>query len=390
MSTDNRTILLTDIEEVRNNLLPITFTRPVGAIRMGIFTGAERWHKLTGLPTAFSTVDYLTEIFGSAPAPDALTVSAHFIANAELASAVTALAPGDVLVSPDGEEIARYGDERSRAITFAGKLTAIHKLYDIFMLNDEVLRADFELMRSGVEPRRPSDTNRIVGPMEDLLIHPDAGPVECANINTTCGPVYIGPGVEVMEGVSMRGPVAILDGSTINMGARIYGATTIGPHCKIGGEVNNVVIMGYTNKAHDGFVGNAVLGEWCNIGGGCTASNLKNDYTEIKLWNYPARRFERTGLIHCGLIMADHSKAGVNSMLNTATVVGVGVNIHGTGFPRNFIASFSDGSASGFTEVPLKKFLDTARRVMARRDVELDEAHIRLYSTLYEITDQYR
>lgn len=390
MSTDNRTILLTDIEEVRNNLLPITFTRPVGAIRMGIFTGAERWHKLTGLPTAFSTVDYLREIFGDGRVAEAIAVNARFIATPELASAVTALQPGDTLVSPEGEEIAAYGDGRTRSITFTGKLTAIHKLYDIFMLNDQVLRADFEIMRGEISTRCPSATNRVVGPAEDLLIHPDAGPVECANINTTCGPVYIGPGAEVMEGVSMRGPIAVLDGSIINMGARIYGATTIGPHCKIGGEVNNVVIMGYTNKAHDGFVGNAVLGEWCNIGGGCTASNLKNDYTEIKLWNYPARRFERTGLIHCGLIMADHSKAGVNSMLNTATVVGVGVNIHGTGFPRNFIASFSDGSAAGFTEVPLRKFLDTARRVMARRDVELDEAHIRLYSTLYEITDQYR
>lgn len=392
MPTDSvKHIILADISEVRENLLPLTFTRPVGALRMGAFTGRERWHKLTGLNVSYDTVDYLREIYGTpGTEPDSVTVAAHFIPTQELVNAVLALLPGQALVSPSGEEIARRGTEVTSTAVFSHELVSLHKLYDIFILNDQVLRSDFEILRSEIKSRPLSNTNRITGPLSDLIIHPEASSVECANINTSCGPVYIGPGAEVMEGACLRGPIAVLDGATVNMGAKIYGATTIGPHSKVGGEINNVVITGYSNKAHDGFLGNAVLGEWCNIGGGCTASNLKNDYTEIKLWNYPSRRFERTGLIHCGLIMADHSKAGINTMLNTATVVGVGVNIHGTGFPRNFIASFSDGSAAGFSEVPLKKFIDTARRVMSRRNVELDEAHIRLYSHLYEITETYR
>ena len=384
-------ILLADVEEVAQNLLPLTFTRPTGALRTGIYTGAERWERLSGLPVKYKTREHLREIFGDAEeTADSVTVGAHFIPTALLAEAVKTLKPGERLVTPEGEEIARRGKEATVEMTYTEPLAAIRKLYHIFGLNDEILRADFNLATEGRESRAASPTNRINGRTDQLFIDPEAGDVECANINTNCGPVYIGPGAEVMEGACLRGPIAVLDGATVNMGAKIYGATTIGPHSKVGGELNNVVITGYSNKAHDGFLGNAVLGEWCNIGGGCTASNLKNDYTEIKLWNYPTRRFERTGLIHCGLIMADHSKAGINTMLNTATVIGVGVNIHGTGFPRNFIASFSDGSATGFSEVPLKKFLDTARRVMARRNIELDEAHIRLYSYLYEATDTYR
>ena len=211
-----------------------------------------------------------------------------------------------------------------------------------------------------------------------------------AVINVETGPVYIGRGATVMEGACMRGPIAVLDHSTVNMGAKIYGATTIGPHSKVGGELNNVVIIGYSNKAHDGFLGNAVIGEWCNLGAGSTASNLKNDYTEIKLWNYASRRFQRTGLQFCGLIMGDHSKAGINTMFNTATVIGVGVNVHGTGFPRNFVPSFSDGSAAGFSEQSFQKFLDVAARVMARRDRTLGEAEVRMYEALYSLTETYR
>lgn len=193
-----------------------------------------------------------------------------------------------------------------------------------------------------------------------------------------------------MEGSCLRGPIGILEHATVNMMTRIYGGTTIGQWCKVGGEINNVVMHPYSNKAHDGFIGNAVIGSWCNLGAGCTASNLKNDYTEIKLWDYPSRRFVRIGLQFCGLIMADHSKAGINTMFNTATVVGVGVNIHGTGFPRNFIASFSEGSAAGFSDVPLTKFIDIARRMMARRNVEFTPADERLYATLHDLTETYK
>ena len=193
-----------------------------------------------------------------------------------------------------------------------------------------------------------------------------------------------------MEGSHIRGGFAMLDGSVVNMGSKIYGATTLGPHCKVGGELNNVVMTGFSNKAHDGFLGNAVIGEWCNLGAGCTASNLKNDYTPIKLWNYPTHRFLPTGLQFCGLIMGDHSKAGINTMFNTATVVGVGCNIHGTGFPRNFVASFQDGSASGFSDVSFHRFIDTARRVMARRDIELTDTDIEILQHVNEFAENFK
>ena len=193
-----------------------------------------------------------------------------------------------------------------------------------------------------------------------------------------------------MEGSCIRGAFALCEGSEIKMGTKIYGATTVGPHCKVGGEINNVVFNGYSNKAHDGFLGNAVIGEWCNIAAGCVASNLKNDYPEIKLWNYPLRRFLRTGLQFCGLIMGDHSKTGINTMINTATVLGVGVNIHGAGYPRNFVPSFMEGSTAGLSEVPISKFLETARKVMARRNIALTNVDEEIIETLYRITDDYK
>ena len=213
---------------------------------------------------------------------------------------------------------------------------------------------------------------------------------ECCFINVNGGPVYIGPDAEVMEASALRGPIAVCRHSTVNMGSKIYGGTTIGPWSKVGGELNNVVIHSYSNKAHDGFLGNAVIGAWCNIGAGCVASNLKNDYTEIKLWNYPAHRFLRTGLQFCGLIMGDHSKAGINTMFNTATVIGVGVNIHGTGFQRNFVASFSEGGTAGFSDVPMSKFFDVAERVMARRGLTLTDADRRMFFAIREIADNYK
>jgi UDP-N-acetylglucosamine diphosphorylase/glucosamine-1-phosphate N-acetyltransferase len=263
-------------------------------------------------------------------------------------------------------------------------------LFDIFLLNDKVLRADFQRLTTSRKRREVSDTVTIIGDKSQLFIDAEAGDVEGCIINVAKGSVYIGPGAEVMEGVCMRGPIAICEHATINMGAKIYGATTIGPWSKVGGEVNNTVIFGYSNKAHDGFLGNAVIGEWCNIGAGCVASNLKNDYTEIKLWNYPVHRFLRTGLQFCGLIMGDHSKAGINTMLNTATVLGVGVNIHGSGFPRPFLASFSEGSTAGFNDVPMRKFFETAHKVMARRNIELSDIDIDILNHVREIAEQYR
>ena len=223
------------------------------------------------------------------------------------------------------------------------------------------------------------------------MIYIESGAVvEGVVLNASHGPIYVGRDVEIMEGSCLRGPIALGEHSTVNMGTRIYPGTTLGPWCKVGGELNNVVMIGFSNKAHDGFLGNAVIGEWCNLGAGCVSSNLKNDYTEIKLWNYPQHRFLKTGLQFCGLIMGDHSKAGINTMFNTATVVGVGVNVHGSGFPRNFVASFSEGGASGFTDLPMEKFVDIASRMMARRHRALSDSDLRLFEAIRREAENYK
>lgn len=386
----DRQIILADNAEVAASLLPLTFTRPVSHLLLGITTIKQKWERLIPGRYSYQTAPYLQELFPASEAEaDCLTIASHYVPTPGLADAVALLMPGESLLDCEGNEIARCGTGE-RAITYPGKLTSISRCYHLFQYNAEAISADFDAITELAASRPVSKTCTVIGTSAKIFLS-EGAKAEGVTFNTGSGPIYIGPGAEVMEGSCLRGPIAILDHSTVNMLTRIYGATTIGRHCKVGGEINNVVIHDYSNKAHDGFLGNAVIGSWCNLGAGCVASNLKNDYTEIKLWHYPSRRFQRTGLQFCGLIMGDHSKAGINTMFNTATTLGVGVNIHGTGFPRNFIGSFQEGGATmGFTEVPLTKFFGIARRVMARRQVELTPAMERLYTALYELTESNR
>lgn len=357
-------IVLRDPEGARENLLPLSFTRPLSELRLGILTLREKWELMLPGNYSWSTAPYLAEKFPATSGPVTYTIDSDIIPTPALADAIRR-----------GAEL--QGEER------------IEHLYDIFLKNGDAIEADYRLLTAGRESMPLSESNTLIGDRSLLFIEPGAR-VEGAILNTTHGPIYIGRDAEVMEGCCLRGPIALCEHATVNMGTKIYGATTIGPWCKVGGELNNVVMIGYSNKAHDGFLGNAVIGEWCNLGAGCVASNLKNDYTEIKLWNYPAHRFLKTGLQFCGLIMGDHSKAGINTMFNTATVVGVGVNIHGSGFPRNFIASFSEGGASGFTDVSLTKFYDIATRMMARRGKTLTELDRRIFQYIYDFADRFK
>lgn len=388
-----RHIILVDDGDVRANLLPLTYTRPTACLRLGIMTFAERWEAYLPGEYRHETAQYLSVKYQNfehpiCDDPTTIRVAGNVVADADIAAAVVALEANQSLWA-DGTFIAGRGDGSERR-EYGGQVTAVKMVYDLFLLNDRVLREDHRLITSGLPRREVSPTVTVIGDPADLFIHADAGDVEGCVINVRKGPVYIGPHAEVMEGALMRGPVAVCSNAVVKMGAKIYGATTVGPWCKVGGELSNVVMTGYSNKAHDGFLGNAVIGEWCNLGGGCTASNLKNDYTEIRLWNYPARRFLRTGLQFCGLIMGDHSKAGVNTMLNTATVLGVGVNIHGSGFPRPFLASFTEGSPAGYTDVPMAKFFETARKVMARRGLELTQTDIDILTHIREYAEQFR
>ncbi|MBD5213844.1 MAG: glucose-1-phosphate thymidylyltransferase [Bacteroidales bacterium] len=356
-------ITLRDPEEARINLLPMTFTRPVSEIRLGILTLREKWERLLPGSYSWETSDYLTDKYPASSTP------ADYIIDANIIPTPSVVADLERGAAPEADRIT--------------------SLYDIFLKNGDAIETDFRLLTEGRTSQPLPDNSILIG-NKSLLFIEEGASVEGVTLNTRRGPIYIGKDAEVMEGSCLRGPIAICEHATVNMGTKIYSGTTIGPWCKVGGELNNVVMFGYSNKAHDGFLGNAVIGEWCNIGAGCVASNLKNDYTEIKLWNYREQRFSRTGLQFCGLIMGDHSKAGINTMFNTATVLGVGVNIHGSGFPRNFVPSFSEGGASGFTDVSLTKFFDIASRMMARRNKELTEADRHIFQSIYDFAERYK
>ncbi len=396
-------IILFDEKERWTELLPITYTRPVSNIRVGISTLKEKWARYFKKDNfSYYTTDYLNVKFPIIVEEENLFIAGNCCANNELATAIKGLAVNEALVMADGDIIAFRGcmenfEKRNFASekTFESKINRIKQLYDIFSLNDEELKADYKEITSGRVSQPLSESCTWIGPKEtpdgipSIFIEEGAS-VEGAFLNTTNGPIYVGKDATIMEGACIRGSFAALENAVVKMGAKVYGATTLGKYCKVGGELSNVVMLGYSNKAHDGYLGNAVIGEWCNLGAGTSASNLKNDYTEIKLWNYRVHRFMRTGLQFCGLIMGDHSKAGINCMFNTATVIGVGVNIHGTGFPRNFVASFSEGGASGYSDVSVAKFFDIAKRVMIRRGIELSDVDRSIFESIYNIADNYK
>lgn len=397
------TIIVFDDPVVHGNLLPLSFTRPVGALRCGIDTIAEKWQRLLGGELRYQPSEsYLEPLFGATAgdlsSPRALYVAGHVIPDAPLASAVAALKEGEALYAlveegaapamiarrgPVEESRKMYGEDDEEGVL------AITQLYHLFLVNGGVIESDFRALTAGRKSQPLPQDNTVIGD-PSLVFVEEGAEVHGCFINTTAGPVYFGCGSTAMEGSMLRGPLALCEHATVNMGTKIYPATTIGPWCKVGGEINNVIFQAYSNKAHDGFLGNAVIGEWCNLGAGCVASNLKNDYSPVKLWNYPSHRFLKTGLQFCGLIMGDHSKAGINTMFNTATVVGVGVNIHGAGFPRNFVASFTEGGHSGTDDVVMSRFFETARRVMGRRHKELTPEMERMLLAVRDIAEQYK
>lgn len=383
-------IVIYDPAGVRENLLPLTYTRPVGALRLGIDTMADRWKAFLHGEYYWQTEDYLCELFPAAPDTDDSTIfiAGNVVATAELAAAVARLAPGEILRQGD-IEIAYRGARGNEVIEYAGEVIALTHVYDIFGKNDAVLRQDFERITRGRTSAPLHESNVVIGDRSQLFIE-EGATVLASTLNLTSGPIYIGRDATVMEGCRLRGPIALCQHAQANMGTLIYGATTLGPFCKVGGEINNIVMIGYSNKGHDGFLGNAVIGEWCNLGAGTISSNLKNDYSEIKLWNYPAGRFLRTGLQFCGLIMGDHSKSAINTSFNTATTVGVGCNIVSEGMPRVFIPSFLKGGTAGFDNVNLNEFFTIASRMMARRGIVLSDAHKRMYQAIFDFADRFK
>lgn len=378
-------IILEDIESVRINLMPLTLTRPVGALPAGICdTIAGRWQRLLpGATVGYATAGYLARKFPRGEGD--LIVAGHVIPSRGLADALVSLAPGEYITDGRGGTIARRGEPvTAKAVDL--DIREYRSLPDIFRQSKELLTADFDLLTHGRTSAPLSGSCTLIGDPSRLFIEPGAE-VEGAFINTVTGPVYIGADAEVQEATVLRGPVAVGPKCRVRAGARLLPGTNLGPVTRVGGEISNTVFLGYANKQHDGFLGDAVIGQWVNIGAECVASNLKNDYSEIRLWNYGSRRFERTGLQFCGLIMGDHTKAAINTTFNTATVVGVGCNIHGTGYPRPFVASFTDGGLQTTGRVVLKKMLQTATTAMSHRNIAITDEDIDILTHIYNNSD---
>ena len=381
----------------RSDLLPLTFTRPQADIRVGILTIREKWEKCLGCETSTYTQAYLSQKFPMATKEQTLFISASVCPTAQLVKEIKKMNLGDTLKQKNNV-IAHYIDEipanfdtycGKNVIEFEEKYTSIDYLWEIFDKNEQELSADFQLLTKNRKSQPLSETNQIISP-ENIFIEKGAI-VEFATINARNSKVYIGKNAEVMEGSLLRGSIAVCESSQVKMGAKIYGATTIGPFSKVGGEVSNVVIFGYSNKAHDGYLGNSVLGEWCNLGAGTTTSNLKNNYDIVRLWNYTTKTFIKTNLQFCGLVMGDHSKSGINVMFNTGTVVGVSANVFGAGFQRNFYPSFHWGGGN----TPVQNFkldaaVEVAKRVYARRGKEFTDLDGQILYSVQNLTEEFR
>ena len=362
-----------------SNLYPLTLTRPAGDLRVGILTIAEKWkHFLSADLFGFSTQTHLQTKFKQVPNA-ALHILGQLLPNSELVGEIQKLNEGQFLVKDN--IVLAYHHTQNEKIEYAGEISIVQRPFDLFKLNHQEILSDFNLLTSGRKSQELPKSNHIFGQYPIFL--EEGVKAECSTFNTSEGPIYLGKNTEVMEGSLIRGPFAMCEGSKLKLGTKVYGATTLGPYCNVGGEVNNIVMHGFSNKGHDGFLGNAVLGEWCNIGADSNCSNLKNTYDEVKVWNYTTSRFEKSGQQFCGLIMGDHSKCGINTMFNTGTVVGVACNLFGAGFPRQFVPDFSWGGASGFVPHQMPAVEKTAKLVMVRRNKEFDEIEKSILHWIY-------
>lgn len=380
---------------VRNALLPFTYTRPVADIRIGILTIREKWEKYLGITTTTITEDYLEEKFPMVEMDTNILLNASFLPNSNLVALVKNLKENEAIFKDD-EVVAFYTLNTQENVDFGtydishykDELLQIKNTWDIFSLNEKALIEDYVFLTEGRKSEPiPSTVNCIH--KENIFLE-EGVDISFATLNASSGPIYIGKDAIIMEGSLVRGPFALCHDSILKMGAKIYGATTIGPLSKVGGEVNNTVFFGYSSKAHEGYLGNAVIGEWCNLGADTNNSNLKNNYAEVKLWSYETERFAKTGLQFCGLMMGDHSKCGINTMFNTGTIIGVSANIFGGNFPRNFIPSFSWGGSGGFSTYVMNKVNEVATIVMKRKHVDYDEREKKILQHIFDETKKYR
>jgi UDP-N-acetylglucosamine diphosphorylase/glucosamine-1-phosphate N-acetyltransferase len=386
------TVLFDDLNW--KNLLPLTYTRCVADLRIGLSTIKEKW-LAQAKQVSIKTEGYLSSKYSMKLENDNLFVHSGLIPTADIIEKLRALKPNHCLVK--GEQIIAYRSKEpwkelsipdSDKTECGSDVMLVSYPWDIFSLNDKLIQLDFDDLTHNRKSQPISGTNQCLNPGNIFL--EEGAKVEYALLNASEGPIYLGRNSEIMEGAMIRGSFVLGDHSVVKMGAKVYGGTTIGPWSKVAGEIQNVVFNGYSNKAHDGYLGNSVLGEWCNLGADTNSSNLKNNYDLVKVWNYPLEKFYSTGLQFCGLIMGDHSKCGINTMFNTGTVVGVSANVYGSGFPRNFIPSFSWGGSGGFSEYSFSKAINTAKIVYSRRGMELTDSDIEILRNVFELSKKYR
>ncbi|MEK0420806.1 MAG: hypothetical protein RLZZ161_657 [Bacteroidota bacterium] len=375
-----------DDEQIAH-LYPLTLTRPAADLRCGIQTVAEKWNILLKPDKwGFETQDFLRIKFGAANNAE-LRINGRLLPDESLMNAILALQPGQKLMDGDILLAEKLGST-SENISYSATYTILKRPYDIFLLAGTEIKRDIGHLTAGRTSQKPHASVQVLG--EHPVFIEEGAKVYASVLNATNGPIYIGRNAEIMEGCLVRGPFVMGEGSVLKMGAKVYGPTALGPYCVVGGEVNNICMQGFSNKGHDGFLGNAVLGEWCNIGADSNCSNLKNNYEDVKVWNYASGRFDKSGQQFCGLIMGDHSKCGINTMFNTGTVVGVSANIFGAGFPRQFVPDFAWGGASGFITYKLDAACKTAALVMPRRKMEFTHADKEILEAVFERTREWR
>jgi len=386
-------IILFDGQEW-NNLRPLTLTKPIGELRIGILTFKERWEKLLGEKISYLTENYLSEKFPAKTENTNLFINPAYFPDDYLLNSILNLKQGESLWANENLIAANCSLKDFQSRNFSENLTKkskidilhIEHLWDLFTCNDHAIRFDFELITKGRKSQPISKTNGIVNP-ENIFLE-EGAVVEFSVLNAKSGPVYIGKDAEVMEGGLIRGSFVLGEGAKLNMGSKIYPGTTIGPHCKVGGEVNNSILMGYSNKGHEGFLGNSVLGEWCNLGADTNNSNLKNNYSDIKIWDYNSKDYINTGLQFCGLMMGDYSKSAINTQFNTGTVVGISANIFDAGFPPKFIPSFSWGGSGNSPKFNLEKSYEAIAKMMERRKKILTDTEKKIIEHIFiELTE---
>ncbi len=383
----------------RDHLLPFTFIRPVADIRLGILTIREKWEIFLGNKTSTLTQEYLSDKYPLIREEDNVLINGSVIPSKQIVEEIRELDPNQTLVSGDiliahrvrSEDIDNMDAELLEDVEPMHTKSPVVKLFllsDLIVLNQGQILADYMLLTAGRKSQPIPDHVRVISP-ENLFVE-EGAKLDLITINASEGPVYIGKNVHIMDGAMLRGPLGVGDSSIVRMGAKIYGGSSIGPFCKVGGEMSSSIIFGYSNKAHDGFLGHSVIGEWCNLGADTNTSNMKNNYDQVRLWDYAEGSFTDTGMMFCGTFMGDHSKCAINTMFNTGTVVGVNAQLFGTGFMRNFIPSFTWGSTSGYTTVHIDKAIDVARRVYARKDKEFTIIDEHILRSVFDHTFGYR